>query len=124
MTIDVAELTSGEIELLALAPNDDPGPKYKSSDVLAGCPICNAVFWRRHYLVNGHPSPLTCGTRCGQRWRALHEERGGLHLTPRETEVHGLLVQGYTNPAIAARMGITVGTLRNMISSVYRKVGR
>jgi DNA-binding CsgD family transcriptional regulator len=125
MPINVAELTSDEIELLALSSSDDPGRKYKSSDVLALCPVpnCGAVFWRRNYLVNGKPSPQTCGLRCGQRWRGRASGHGGLNLTKREAELRELLDQGYTNSAIAARMGITVGTLRNMVSSVYRKAG-
>lgn len=124
MPIDVAGLTNAEIELLSLAVNDDPGEKYKSNDVLALCPVpgCGTVFWQRSYLVAGEPSPLTCGLRCGQRYRAVRAGRGGLNLTPREAELRGLLAQGYTNSAIARRMGITPGTLRNMVSSVYRKV--
>lgn len=119
MTLDVSTLTDAEVEILALAPNDDPGRKYKSSDVLAACPICNAAFWQRSYLVNGERRPATCGLRCGQRHRAELEGRGG--LTKREAELCTLLVQGLTNEAIAARMGISPGTLRNMVSSVYRK---
>ena len=118
-------LTQREIEALALAPNDDPGPKYKKNDVLAACPVpgCGRVFWRRAYLVAGEPSPKTCGLRCGQRLRGQAEGHGGLNLTKREAELARLLEQGLTNPAIADRMGITIGTLRNMVSSVYRKTG-
>jgi DNA-binding CsgD family transcriptional regulator len=101
---------------------NDPGEKYRPNDILVQCPApdCTNAFWQRKDVG----TPLTCGQRCGQRLRSEREHRGGLNLTPRETVVAGLLTEGLTNAAIAKRMGITPATLRNMVSSVYRKTGR
>lgn len=135
MTIDPRNLTEREIELLALAPNDDPGPKYKSNDVMAACPICNAVFWQREYLVYGKPSPETCGLAHGQILRAQRRaaEEGKVLLgqpwtaeegvlTPRETEILTLRASGLTNSQIAERLGLTPGTVKNAVRFALRKV--
>lgn len=116
MTINELTLLQGlsaqDIELLALAPNDDPGDKYKDNDVLAACPICDRVFWQRAYLVNGHVSPQTCGMSCGQRLRAQHTG-DELDLTPRETEVWTLAKQGLSIREIGQHLGISPGTVKN-----------
>ena len=44
-------------------------------------------------------------------------------LTAREQEVLSLLVQGLTNPSIAARLFITVHTLEHHLTSIYTKLG-
>ena len=44
-------------------------------------------------------------------------------LSEREAEVISLIAQGYTNPEIAARMYITVNSLKTYIRSAYRKIG-
>lgn len=43
-------------------------------------------------------------------------------LTPREREVLELLAQGVGNAAIAARLGITLKTVRNLVSAVLTKL--
>ncbi|MGO3147846.1 MAG: response regulator transcription factor [Leucobacter sp.] len=47
--------------------------------------------------------------------------REGLSL--REAEVIALITQGYTNPEIAARIYVTVNSLKSYIRSAYRKMG-
>lgn len=44
-------------------------------------------------------------------------------LSEREAEVITLVAQGYTNPEIAARMYITLNSLKTYIRSAYRKIG-
>lgn len=44
-------------------------------------------------------------------------------LTPREKEVLGLLVQGYTNKKIALRLCISDFTVRDHVSSLLFKYG-
>ncbi|GIE83026.1 hypothetical protein Aph02nite_89760 [Actinoplanes philippinensis] len=44
-------------------------------------------------------------------------------LTPRETEVLGLLASGDSNAEIARRLGIAVHTVERHLSSIYRKLG-
>jgi DNA-binding CsgD family transcriptional regulator len=45
------------------------------------------------------------------------------HLTPREREVLSYLTLGYTNPEIALACGTSFRTVRNQMSSLFRKLG-
>ena len=44
-------------------------------------------------------------------------------LTPRELEVLRLLAAGLSNPAIAARLTISVGTVKAHTANIYGKLG-
>ena len=44
-------------------------------------------------------------------------------LTPRESELAGLVGQGLDNLQIAARLGVADKTVRNMLSALYAKLG-
>ncbi len=44
-------------------------------------------------------------------------------LTPLERDLLGLLVRGLANKTIAARLGLTHGSVRNRLSALYRKLG-
>ncbi len=46
-----------------------------------------------------------------------------VHLTPRERELTGLVGLGLDNLQIAARLGVADKTVRNMLSSLYTKLG-
>ena len=46
-----------------------------------------------------------------------------LHLSPREREVFGLLVQGRTNKEIAAQLGISESTAKFHVSAILKKCG-
>lgn len=46
----------------------------------------------------------------------------GWELTAREQEVLGLITQGLTNSAIAARLGLSPKTVRNYISEIFSKL--
>jgi DNA-binding CsgD family transcriptional regulator len=115
MPINEAELTEHEIELLALAPNEDPGDKYKDNDVLAGCPICHAVFWQRSYLVDGKPSPQTCGLAHGQVLRAREREEVRGPLTDREAEMLKLAETGLTSRQIGDILGVLPRSAKNAV---------
>jgi DNA-binding NarL/FixJ family response regulator len=45
------------------------------------------------------------------------------HLTPREQETVRLLANGFTNKEIAARMGVSVNTVKAFLRSVMLKLG-
>ena len=47
---------------------------------------------------------------------------GGHSLSPRELSVLGLLAEGYSYTALAARLGITANTVRNHIRGIYEKL--
>jgi two-component system response regulator DevR len=44
-------------------------------------------------------------------------------LTPREREILRLLVEGHSNPAIAATLFISHKTVRNHVTSILSKLG-
>ena len=46
-----------------------------------------------------------------------------IHLTAREIEVVHLLVRGQSNAEIAARLGIQLQTVKNLLSVLYSKLG-
>lgn len=43
-------------------------------------------------------------------------------LTEREREILTLIVQGYANPAIATRLGLSLKTVRNHVSNIFSKL--
>lgn len=43
-------------------------------------------------------------------------------LTEREREILTLIVQGFANPAIAVRLGLSVKTVRNHVSNIFSKL--
>lgn len=45
------------------------------------------------------------------------------HLSPRETEIIGLVAEGYINKEIAAMLGISEGTVKSHRKSVHEKLG-
>ncbi len=68
--------------------------------------------------------------RCERSLRALGVRRsaatsrsGDSLLTARETELVGLVAGGLTDPAIAARLGISVRTVKTLLANARRKVG-
>ena len=44
-------------------------------------------------------------------------------LSPRETEVVGLVLQGKSNKQIAQDLNLSEGTVRNYLSTVFSKLG-
>ena len=48
---------------------------------------------------------------------------GWASLTPAERDVADLVTHGLTNPEIAARLGVSAGTVKDHVSSALRKLG-
>jgi len=48
---------------------------------------------------------------------------GWSSLTPAERKVADLVARGLTNPEIAARLGVSAGTIKDQVSSALRKLG-
>jgi DNA-binding CsgD family transcriptional regulator len=57
-----------------------------------------------------------CGERRRTAWAAVDE------LTPRELEVAVAVADGATNPAVAAALGISVRTIEDHLTRIYRKL--
>lgn len=86
----------------------------------------------RHYLTEAEPVARRLGdARTISRLRALRTALGfsddDLHgqprLTDRELTVLRLAVSGWTNPQIADELAFSASTIRNELSTVYRKLG-
>ena len=45
-----------------------------------------------------------------------------MELTRREREVLELIASGLSNPAIAAKLGLSINTISNYISSIFSKL--
>jgi DNA-binding NarL/FixJ family response regulator len=61
--------------------------------------------------------------RTASKLQALSHSFDEYHLTPREQETAALLATGLTNKEIAARMGVSVNTVKAFIRFVMLKVG-
>jgi DNA-binding CsgD family transcriptional regulator len=56
-------------------------------------------------------------------WNKAARARHGDALTPRELEILALLAAGNSTPDIAEQLGITPGTIKTHLTSVYKKIG-
>lgn len=92
--------------------------KYRGTDVLAACPIDGKLFYQRATMG----TPETCGVRCAAVLRA-RRKGDGTALSPRQAQVHTLMERGLSNADIAVRLGVSVSTVRNTASTMYRKLG-
>jgi len=64
------------------------------------------------------------GARMADWFTTLQQEHGPLsQLTPREREVLNLMCRGRDNTAIASALGISPKTVRNVVSSIFTKLG-
>jgi DNA-binding NarL/FixJ family response regulator len=52
-----------------------------------------------------------------------HKMINGIRLTPREREIVESLLSGRTNKAIAGEFGVTEQTIKNQLSTLFKKLG-
>jgi DNA-binding CsgD family transcriptional regulator len=52
----------------------------------------------------------------------VDRDRRDHRLTPREREVLALVAAGHSTPAISEQLGITPGTVKAHLTSIYKKV--
>jgi DNA-binding CsgD family transcriptional regulator len=50
-----------------------------------------------------------------------NRDREDVPLSPREREVLALIAAGHSTPAIAEQLGITAGTVKAHLTSIYKK---
>jgi DNA-binding NarL/FixJ family response regulator len=66
-----------------------------------------------HRGLRGIPAPVAA---------RLAEHTPRIELTPRETEILGLVAKGLSNPAIAAAIGRTEGTVKVHLKNIFQKL--
>jgi diguanylate cyclase (GGDEF)-like protein/PAS domain S-box-containing protein len=80
-----------------------------------------------HALAAATASRAPFATRRHWEERTSEPGRSGSsiaqHLSPRERDIVGRLARGKRVPAIATELFLTQGTVRNQLSSIYRKLG-
>lgn len=86
---------------------------FRGTDTLVDCPVCDNQFWQRP-----QGTPLTCGYACGQMLRATQRPK----LSPRETQVQELLALGMSTKRIGEELGLTTGSIKNVVTIINRKL--
>lgn len=76
------------------------------------CPSCHAVLEIEATVIK--PVDMAIKRRSAE---------GRFGLTKREAQVADLVVEGYTNPAIAAELNIRTQVVKNYLCRVFDKVG-
>ena len=56
-------------------------------------------------------------------WMDFEERLAPLDLSPREAEIAGLVLRGYSNREIEERLFISLETVKKHVSNIYRKLG-
>lgn len=75
--------------------------------------LCLAVF-RSAYRVNT--------SALADTFSKIDATTSAFPLTAREREIAGLLVRGYVNKDIAVKLGLSYSTVKNHVSSIYKKL--
>ena len=77
----------------------------------------------RAALTGGWPSARVYGAETGTALGASTAKHGGLRLTPRQSEVLELLLQGKPNKLIARQLNLSVETVKDHVASLLRVLG-
>jgi DNA-binding NarL/FixJ family response regulator len=95
--------------------------KSASSDVLLEAIRCvdRGEYWVSSEIVGCLIESIKEKERSGRGGNA----RGKFGLTARENEMVTAVLEGYSNPQIATRFGLSEQTVKNHLSHVFDKVG-
>lgn len=82
--------------------------------------------WELYRALDGLAAALSVwavGQRAPDLPAAPRPRRDPLHLTPRQTDVLAAVRRGSTNAAIAETLGVSIGTVKNELSALFRLLG-
>ncbi|MGS1120189.1 helix-turn-helix transcriptional regulator [Rhodanobacter sp. UC4436_H3] len=104
-----------------------PSPKFSSEEIrrlevlepMVASAVRRHWAWRDRVLSAQHPSPIQSAGGIDGVIRNMRPEQ----ITPREVEVIGLSLRGYSSKLIADQLGISEGTVTNHKRNVYDKLG-
>lgn len=94
----------------------------------AVCRYCGVTFPARPYRVRAGEA-LYCSRACADAARAaasIDPRRPAAtlaDLTPRQRDIAGLIAEGLANKEIAAKLGISYMTTKNMLTLIYLRAG-
>jgi DNA-binding NarL/FixJ family response regulator len=107
-------------QLLAGSPNDSSRAEWWT-ELTSGrrCYRCRALFM----TLQGERHTVFLIERTASRLPHVSRLFDEYHFTRREQETAALLAHGLTNKEIAARLGVSVNTVKVFVRFVMRKVG-
>ncbi|MCF4968470.1 LuxR C-terminal-related transcriptional regulator [Nostoc sp. CMAA1605] len=86
----------------------------------SGTPAFNTQDLLQLSAICAHISAKLANLRSSEQLSLLNPEMG---LTPRETQIAGLVAQGLTNAEIAAQLWISQNTVKQTLKRMFRKLG-
>lgn len=118
-----------ELPVLALTVYDDDDEVFKalcagaSGYLLKNTPPLRLLDSLREVIDGGAPMSPEVARRVIKLFRLYRPpERASYHLTPQETELLKLLVEGHHYKTAAHKMGITVNTVSFHLRNIYAKL--
>ncbi len=92
----------------------------------SGCFLLLFLMMKRYMDVIPHAAYAKEDLACDADKKTMEEKEFEIilqKLTERERSVFVLMVKGYTNMQIADKLCLSVGTVKNYISTIYEKIG-
>lgn len=93
-----------------------------SGYLLKGTPADRVVEAVREVHSGGSVIQPRLARRLLRHFQAQDPEQGGPSLTPRETEILGLIARGLSNPEAAGALGVSRATVRTHLEHIYAKL--
>jgi DNA-binding NarL/FixJ family response regulator len=82
--------------------------------------VCKGEYWVTRDSIGNLVQALNAN---GSSKSDSAPQPKNFRMTPRELEIVGLVVQGYTNPEIAERCSISEQTVKHHITNIFDKLG-
>jgi DNA-binding NarL/FixJ family response regulator len=117
-----------ELLLLVLTVHEDPERIFSALCVgacgylLKGTPPARLIESLQEALEGGSPMSPQIARRVVEQFQSPRQPSGGRELTPHETRLLKLLVDGHHYQSAADALGVTVNTVRFHLRSIYDKL--